>query len=101
MRIDTQQPMAQGIEGLPVRGGGAPGKAEGGGFGDWLTQMLHEVNDLQIAADQEANLLATGQTENLHEAVLAVERASLALELTVQVTKKAVEAYQEINRVQV
>ena len=101
MRIDTQRPMAQGIEGLPLRGGRAAEKTEGGAFGDWLAETLREVNDLQIAADREADRLATGRAENLHEAVLAIERASLALELTVQVTKKAVEAYQEINRLQI
>ncbi len=80
---------------------GTPAKEKGGGFAKALKETVEEVNALQVQADVEAQRLATGQAENIHDAVLAMEKAALALELTIQVTKKAVEAYQEIHRIQV
>ena len=38
--------------------------------------------------------------EDLHTAMIAVQKASLALELTLQVRNKAIESYQEIMRMQ-
>ena len=45
--------------------------------------------------------VATGDAEDLHEAIIAVEKADIALRLTAQVTQRAVEAYKEISRMQV
>lgn len=70
-------------------------------FLERLTQAVQQVNDLQGEANLQATQLATGQTRDLSEVVTAVEKADLALQLTVQVTQKAVQAYQEISRLQV
>lgn len=56
---------------------------------------------MQAAADQAVWRLAAGQADNLHEVMIAVERASIALELTIAIRNKLVEAYQEIMRMQV
>jgi flagellar hook-basal body complex protein FliE len=69
-------------------------------FGEMLTQALEQVNDLQKHADALAVQASTGDIENVHEAVIAMEKAMLALELTVQVRNKLVEAYQELMRTQ-
>lgn len=66
-----------------------------------LTQAVREVNDLQGEASLQATQLATGQARDLNEVVVAVEKADLALQLTVQITQKAVQAYQEISRLPV
>ena len=58
------------------------------------------MNQLQLEADAAAERVSTGQVEDLHTAVIAMQRASLALDLTVQVRNKAIEAYQEIMRMQ-
>jgi flagellar hook-basal body complex protein FliE len=70
-------------------------------FGDTLNQALGQVNDLQVQADSMAQNVATGEVDKIHEAMIAMEKASLALELTVQVRNKAIEAYQELMRTQV
>ena len=44
---------------------------------------------------------ATGESENLHELMIMLEEAKLALDLTVEVRNKAIEAYQELTRMQV
>ncbi|HEY8496795.1 MAG TPA: flagellar hook-basal body complex protein FliE [Limnochordales bacterium] len=70
-------------------------------FASMLQQGLAQVNALQSAADEAIWRLAAGQADNLHEVMIAVERASIALELTIAIRNKLVEAYQEIMRMQV
>ncbi|HEY8416581.1 MAG TPA: flagellar hook-basal body complex protein FliE [Limnochordales bacterium] len=70
-------------------------------FAALLEQGLTQVNTLQAEADNAIWRLATGQADNLHEVMIAVERASIALELTIAIRNRLVEAYQEIMRMQV
>ena len=52
-------------------------------------------------ADQTVLKANTGDSVNLHELMLAMEKADISLRLMVQVRNKAVDAYQEIMRMQV
>src|SRR5690349_13481823 len=70
-------------------------------FGSTLKQAVGEVNNLQNQADKTAVKLATGDLQDVHEAMLAMQKASMAFQFTVQVRNKIVEAYQEIMRTQV
>ncbi len=79
---------------------GAPDRPEGGGFGDLLRDALARVNETQQTADAAVRRVATGDAESLHEAIIALEKADLALRLTAQVTQRAVEAYREVSRIQ-
>ncbi|MEN6358099.1 MAG: flagellar hook-basal body complex protein FliE [Armatimonadota bacterium] len=62
---------------------------------------VKEVNNLQSQADDLAEKLASGDIENVHEAMIAMQKAKLAFEFTVQVRNKVIDAYQEIMRMQV
>ena len=62
---------------------------------------LEEVQKLTIQADELGAQLATGKLENIHDFMAASSKASLAVELTASVRNRAVEAYQEIMRMQV
>ena len=73
----------------------------GPSFAETLKQALGEVNRLQVEADQASMALVTGQTKDLHQVVIATEKAGLALQLTIQIRNKVLEAYQEIMRMQV
>jgi flagellar hook-basal body complex protein FliE len=83
----------------------AIGRHAGGGsakpFGDLLRDAVDQVNRLQAHADQLAEQLASGEVQDVHQVMVAMERASLALQLTVQVRNKVIEAYQEMMRTQV
>lgn len=70
-------------------------------FADILRQALAEVNQLQHDADRASLQLALGQIDDLHQVTILTEKAHLALQLTVAVRNKIVEAYQEISRMQV
>lgn len=70
-------------------------------FGATLQGAVREVNGLQVQADKVAAKLATGNIEDVHQAMIAMQKASLAMQFTVQVRNKVIEAYQEIMRTQV
>jgi len=70
-------------------------------FSNLLKDALNKVNDLQIQSDEYKQLLATGDVDNLHDVTIAAEKASIALQLTLAIRNKVVEAYQEIMRMQI
>jgi len=75
--------------------------ASGQSFSQLLSDALENVNDLQKKADQASTDLATGRIEDISQVVIAAEKASVALQLTVQVRNKMLESYQEMMRMQV
>lgn len=90
----------------PLRAPQAPESPErstvdGPGFAELLRTALERVNAAQQGADLAIDRVAGGDAEDLHEAIIAVEQADLALRLTAQVTQRAVEAYREVTRMQV
>lgn len=70
-------------------------------FGQFLQDALQEVNNLQMQSQDMKKQLLTGNVEDIHQVLTAGEKASVALQLTVQVRNKVIEAYQEIMRMQV
>lgn len=90
---------------LPVGTSGLKGSPAGeekeeSSFKEILKAKLEEVALLQARADQLAQGYLTGEIEDIHTVILAAEEANLALQLTVQLRNKIVEAYQEISRMQ-
>ncbi len=75
--------------------------AAGGGFADQLKNAINTVNDAQVNADRSVEELHSGQPASLHEVMLSLEKADISMRLFVQLRNKAVEAYQEIMRMQV
>lgn len=75
--------------------------AEGQPFGEILAKAIGDVNKLQNDAKTASVKLAAGQIEDVSEVVIATEKASIALQLTMQVRNKVIDAYQEIMRIQV
>lgn len=70
-------------------------------FGDYLKSAVNKVNDLQIEAQEYKKLLATGDVDNLHSVMIAAEKANIALQLTMSIRSKVVDAYREIMRMQI
>jgi len=70
-------------------------------FGELLRQKLAEVNNLQLRSDELTREMLAGKPVDLHQVMIAAEQAGLALQLTVQVRNKIIEAYQEISRMQI
>jgi len=59
---------------------------------------LQEVNNLQKSADQAAIDLALGKIDNVHDVTIAQEKADIALQFTVEVRNKILDAYNQIMR---
>ena len=70
-------------------------------FGDSVKNAISDVNKLQSNADELAKRLASGDSVEIHQAMIAMQKASTALQFTIQVRNKIIEAYQEIMRMQV
>jgi flagellar hook-basal body complex protein FliE len=79
---------------------GQPQKPEES-FGATVSNFLEEVNANQVKAEQESIKLARGESRNVHEAMMSLEKANMSLQFTLQVRNKVIEAYQEIMRMQV
>ena len=78
-----------------------PAGEAGPSFAETLAKSIDEVNHLQKEADQAIEKLASGESQNVHGAMLAVNKADMAFRMTMQVRNKIVEAYQEVMRMQV
>lgn len=72
-----------------------------GDFQEMLKKSLEEVNQDQVNANTAIHELVAGRSKNIHETMLAVERADTSLKLMMQVRNKALDAYREIMRMQV
>ena len=70
-------------------------------FATYLKDAFNHVNDLQIQSDQLIEKLAKKEPVELHQVMIASQKASIALQATIEIRNKVVEAYQEIMRMQV
>ncbi|HED00762.1 MAG TPA: flagellar hook-basal body complex protein FliE [Proteobacteria bacterium] len=75
-------------------------KVSGASFGDQLKKYLSEVNELQQVADKNVEELASGQNANLHETLIAVEKAGISFRMMMQIRNKIISAYEEVMRMQ-
>jgi flagellar hook-basal body complex protein FliE len=76
------------------------GPTTGQGFGESLSRLVGSVEQSSAAANVAVENMLTG-TGDVHEAMIALQRAETALQLTVQVRNKLVQAYQDIMRMPV
>jgi len=70
-------------------------------FGELLHGSLAELGDRLNAADGALQAYAAGEPIAVHDLVIAMEQARVSLQFAVEVRNKAVEAYQELMRMQV
>jgi flagellar hook-basal body complex protein FliE len=80
-----------------VGGAGEAGKT----FMDVLSHSLEKVNQDQVQADHAIKEMVAGRNKNIHETMLAIERADSSMKLMMQVRNKVLDAYREIMRMQV
>ena len=85
----------------PQNGPLAPGGSSAVSFGDMLDRSLNEVNQLHAAADEAVKNFANGQQQDIHQTMIAMEKADVAFQLLMQVRNKIIAAYETIMRMQV
>jgi flagellar hook-basal body complex protein FliE len=70
-------------------------------FSEILKNSIGEVNRLQQEADLAVQDLAVGKRKDIHETMIALEKAEVSFQLMMQVRNKIIGAYEEIMRMQI
>jgi flagellar hook-basal body complex protein FliE len=76
----------------------APAASGEGSFTSMITNMIDETQAAQGKADSAVQGLISGQTQDIHQVMLAMEQARLSMLMMVEMRNKVVEAYQELSR---
>lgn len=80
--------------------GGTAGARSNDSFTKTLHGALEQVDKMQADAQEKVNGLLSGNGQDVHGAMIAVQQASLSFDLMVQMRNKVVNAYTEISRLQ-
>jgi flagellar hook-basal body complex protein FliE len=75
----------------------SPRKAD---FQEYLKAYLDNVDQLQHEADRAALEVSSGKLENIHQAMIAMEKAEVSFQLMVETRNRIVKAYEEIMKIQ-
>ncbi|HEY3624811.1 MAG TPA: flagellar hook-basal body complex protein FliE [Terracidiphilus sp.] len=78
----------------------APSGTSENPFSDLMGDAVKDVSRLQDEAQQAVTGLMTGSGVDVHQAMIATEKASMAFELSLAVRNKAVQAYQQVMSMQ-
>ena len=70
-------------------------------FGSLIGDLVREVDDKGKTSATELKKVMTGEVDNLHQSMVAMQEASVAFTLMVEVRNKLMESYQQIMRMQV
>jgi flagellar hook-basal body complex protein FliE len=70
-------------------------------FVSTLNGFINDVNGKGKAAEQANQDILTGKSDNIHQAMISMQEASISFDLLVQVRNKLVSAYQELSRMTV
>jgi flagellar hook-basal body complex protein FliE len=70
-------------------------------FGETLTQAITDVNALQSEAGSAVQKMVAGQPVDLHEVMIAAEKARTSFDLLLEIRNKTIDMYRELMRMQV
>jgi flagellar hook-basal body complex protein FliE len=76
---------------------GSSGAEASGSFSDALTRLVDSVDENATQANDAVSQMLN-KTGDVHDAMIALQRAEMSLQLTVQIRNKVVQAYQDIMR---
>ena len=70
-------------------------------FGEMLKEAIEDVNKLQIGSETEVQKFISGESKDIHTAMIALQRADTSFQMLMQVRNKIISAYQEVMRMPV
>lgn len=70
-------------------------------FSEMLTDAMNSIDSTSAETKSSENAFLTGEADSIHSVTIAAEKADIALQLTLQVRNKVLDAYQEIMRMQI
>jgi len=80
---------------------GGPRRASPASFTDMLGRLVRDVDGKSKTAETEVQRLMLGESDNVHQSMIALQESGLAFTLLVEVRNKLVESYQELMRMPV
>ena len=80
--------------------GGVEKTGKSDGFGEALDSAIGDVDELSKKADRTALGLTTGEVEDVHQVMIAMNEADLSFRMMLEVRNRLVDAYKEISRLQ-
>ncbi|MDT0147111.1 flagellar hook-basal body complex protein FliE [Priestia aryabhattai] len=69
-------------------------------FSTFLKDSINELNNVQRASDIATEKLAKGENVELQDVMITAQKASITMQTALEIRNKAVEAYQEMMRMQ-
>jgi len=93
-------PALSGLAGSGAGATSAASQAAPAPFADLLTDAVGQVNQLENQAHAAVDGLMAGSGVDVHQAMIATQKASMAFELALAVRNKAVQAYQQVMGMQ-
>lgn len=69
-------------------------------FAQTIEESLAQVNEMQIEKGKMIEDFASGKSQNVHELMITLQKAGLAMDMTSAVRNKVMQAYQELMRIQ-
>ncbi len=99
--LDMIRPVDPAARELPGTGHADRAGGSSPTFGEALENAIREVESTTATADAKAVAYVSGEGEDLHNVLLAMERADLTFQTMLQVRNKLLDAYREIMRMQV
>ncbi len=78
-----------------------PEKKAPGSFSQILKDSIQKVGELEKEANAQTEQLAKMETQDVHNTMIAIEKADVSFQLMMQVRNKIISAYEEIMRMQV
>lgn len=76
-------------------------KKDQGEFSHFLKDALGKVNEYEMKSQELKTLAAAGKIDNIHEVMIAGSKSEIAVQFTVEVKNKVLDAYKQVMRLQV
>ena len=89
------------LNGLPASGTASAAEQTGASFQDMFTTALNNLTEKTSDSSAYNDALLMGESDNLHDPMIAATEAELSVSLVVQIRDKVVDAYSELMRMQV
>ncbi|WP_138430796.1 flagellar hook-basal body complex protein FliE [Fodinibius saliphilus] len=78
-----------------------PQEGDSESFANVLTDAINSVDETMKASDNKVQEFVAGESDNVHDVMISMQKAKLSFDLMVEVRNKVVETYQEVSRMQI
>lgn len=71
---------------------------DGDTFANMIKKAVSSVDEAHKTSEKKVDDLVSGKTEDIHDVMISMQKASLSFQLMVEIRNKAIETYQELSR---